>query len=272
MVTGMRNEKIFFYSEDDSVYLETYISEQLGDYTRNAILILPGGTYGTLSKREGEPIAQAFIPYGYNAFVLNYSVGRKRPFPVQLIEVSRAIKHIKDNAKQYHINPDRVFVLGFSAGGHLAASLGTMWDLKKIYEEIDMPYGYNRPTGMMLIYSVINGYETFANQATFCNLLCTDNPKLDDLYTCSVDKNIKQNTVPAFLVHTSNDEMVNVKNSLAMANALEEKGHKFELHIYPDGPHGMALGNAITECGNSRWNNIAVSKWVEQAVLWAKNI
>ena len=120
-------KKIQLDKDDENIYLEAYIADKTEGFTRNAILVIPGGGYGSVcSDREGEPIAMAFMPYGYNAFVLHYSVAsvNKRTFPSQLIEASKAMKHIKDNAKEYNIDPERVFVTGFSAGGHLAATLG----------------------------------------------------------------------------------------------------------------------------------------------------
>ena len=269
----MTHNRIFLDEQDKNIFLDTYISDKISGFTRKAILVIPGGGYGGVcSDREGEPIAQAFIPYGYNAFVLHYSVKRKRPFPAQLIETSKAIKHIKDNAEEYGIDPENVFVVGFSAGGHLAGSIGTMWHRKEIYDAIDMPFGYNKPTGMMLIYPVINGTEKFGHIGSFENLLCTDNPSMESLADTSIDLNVDENTVPAFIMHSSNDEIVNIKNSLAMANALSDRGMKFEMHIYPDAPHGVALGNEITRCGNARWVNSGIAKWIEQAVYWAENL
>ena len=98
-------KKIILDEFDENVFLEAYIAESVGDFVRNAILIIPGGGYSTVcSDREGEPIAMAFMPYGYNAFVLHYSAGKKA-FPAHLIQASMAIKYIRDNAKAYNINP-----------------------------------------------------------------------------------------------------------------------------------------------------------------------
>ena len=200
-----------------------------------------------------------------NAFVLHYSVGIK-PYPQQLIEASIAIKNIRYNSEKYNIDPQKVFVVGFSAGGHLAASLGTMWNKPEIYEAIDMPIGYNKPNGMMLIYPVISSdYHLMS----FKNLLMEDYSD-KKLAECSIEKNVDENSVPAFIMHSSNDQMVNVKNSLRLANALADKGIKFELHIFPDAPHGVALGNQITKCGNNKWEDKSIAKWVECSVEWAE--
>ena len=213
----------------------------------------------------------AFMPYGYNAFVLHYSVGvnSETTFPAQLIQASKAMKYIKDHAEEYNIDPEKVFVVGFSAGGHLAACLGTMWHKQEIYNEIDMQLGYNKPEGVMLIYAVVTGVESYSSNGTFYNLLGTKNPSDLMLFECSIERNIDDRACPAYIVNTANDELVDVRNALLLAGAYASKGIPFELHIYPDGPHGMALGNRITKCGNIRWENQRWEKWIENAVLWA---
>ena len=107
---------------------------------------------------------------------------------------------------------------------------------------------------------------------TFMNLLCNDNPTEDELYECSVENFVTAESSPAFMVHTSNDQVVNVENSLRLAEAYRKAKIKFELHIYPDAPHGMALGNKITKCGVDKFCNDALAKWVEQAAFWADNL
>ena len=262
-------EKIFFDEKDKEAFLEVYAADKIGDFVRNAILVIPGGGYSCVcSDREGEPIAMTFMNYGYNAFVLHYSVNKK-PFPAHLIQASKAMKYIKDNAEKYNINPEKVFTVGFSAGGHLAASLGTMWDKEEIYKEIDMPHGYNKPKGMMLVYPVISSeHHTF----TFNNLLMEENPSEEKLKMCSIENAVSEKSSPAYIVHTSNDQTVNVKNSLVLGDKFASIGIKFEMHIYWDAPHGVALGNKITECGEKKWNDASIAKGIENAVFWAEKI
>lgn len=269
----MINKRIYLCDDNQDVYLDIYIADPIGKFVRSAILVIPGGGYGEVcADREGEPIGMAFMPYGYNAFVLHYSVNRKKVFPAQLIEASLAMKHIKDYAAEYNINPDKIFVTGFSAGGHLAGCLGVMWNNKAIYKVIDMPYEYNKPAGMMLIYPVITGMAEYSHTPSFCNLLGEDMPDKEKLKACSIEQNVSKEAVPLFLVHTSNDQVVDVRNSLCLADKYRDNGIAFEMHIYPDGPHGVALGNEITECGVDRWNNSAIAKWVTDAVIWAKSV
>ncbi len=255
--------------EDETITLDAYVADPYGDNLRKAILVIPGGGYKEIcSDREGEPIALAFLPYGYNAFVLKYSVGRKRPFPAQLIEAAMAIKHIKDNAVEYGIDPDNVFVTGFSAGGHLTGSCGILWKHPAIYEALDMPYGYNKPKGIMPIYPVVNGHE-----GSFKNLWCTDTPTDEQKKQSYLNLHVDKDSAPAFILHTATDEIVPVQDSFDLANAYAKAGVPFELHIYPKGPHGMALANEITAWnGRKEYVNPEIAKWVGMAAAWANNL
>lgn len=259
-------KKIPLDKNDTEAYLECYASYQLGEYKRKAILVIPGGGYGGVSPREAEPVAMAFMPYGYNAFVLHYSC-RTYPFPRQLIQASIAMKHIKDNAEEYGIDPENVFVVGFSAGGHLAGSLATMWDNEEIYKELSIPKGYNKPKGAMLIYPVISDHL-----GSFQNLLLKENLTEDDIKNHSIDAFANENASPMFIFHTSNDSVVNVKNSLDLASKLAEQNIKYEMHIFPDAEHGGSLFNEITSEGKKTWIKPKYAQWVKLATDWAEDI
>ncbi len=265
-------KKIQLSDTDPDVYLETHVPEKMGEYRRKALLVIPGGGYRNLALREGEPIAQAFLPHGFAAFVLHYSVDRKRPFPAQLIEASAAIKHIKENCDSYGIDPESVFVMGFSAGGHLAASVGNLWYLKEIYEAVPMEDGVNKPKGVMLIYPVITAGEEESHTGSIRNLLCTDTPSAEDEKRVSIEKQVSEKSVPTFMMHTVEDATVSVQNSLRMADALTRAGIPYEMHIFPCGQHGMALGNEITAEGHKELVDAPLARWVEMAAAWAERL
>jgi acetyl esterase/lipase len=261
----MKLERIML---DDEAYIDAYIADDLASFTRRALLVIPGGGYcNVCSDREGEPIAHAFLPYGYNAFVLHYHVKMEKAFPTQLIQASRAMKYIKDNAEAFNINPDEVFAIGFSAGGHIAACLGAMWKLPEIYEECDMPYGYNKPRGVMLMYPVI-----FDHLGSFWNLLLTKEPTQEQMDKASPNNYVDSDSSPAFIMHTANDRVVPVFNSIKTAEAYATAGVPFELHIYPDAPHGVSLGNKITSRNIEKHENTAIAEWVRHAAVWADGI
>ena len=262
----MRFERIML--DDDSGYVDAYIADPISNFTRKALLVIPGGGYSQVcSNREGEPIAQAFIPYGYNAFVLHYYTGKEKPFPIQLIQATKAVKLIKDNAEEFGIDSEAIFAVGFSAGGHLAASLGALWKLPELYDAVEMSYGYNKLTGVMLIYPVINNHK-----GSFKNLLATDEPTAEMIAKVSIDKHIDADSSPAFIMHTANDQVVNINNALDASRAYANAGVPFELHVYPDAPHGVALGNKITKKGVEKFENSAIAEWVKHAAVWADSI
>lgn len=266
----MRFEKIPLSEGNAQVYLEAYIADPIQPFTRKALLVIPGGGYSKVcADREGEPIAMAFLPYGYNAFVLHYTVDRVHTFPTQLIEVAKAIKHIKDHAQEYNIDPENLFTVGFSAGGHLSACAGTMWKLDAVQQAVDMPYGYNKPKGTMLIYPVISGAY---HNLSFKHLWATETPTPEQLAATSIENHVDADSAPAFILHTANDQVVNIGNALVAANAYANAGVPFELHVYPDAPHGVALGNAITSHGHDYWEKPAIAEWVRLAAYWADTL
>jgi len=258
--------------DDPSVTLTAYIADERRP-TRDAMLVIPGGGYTCVcADREGEPIALAFLAAGLNAFVLQYSIGAKAVFPRPLVDASLAMQHIRTHAEEYHIHPDRVFVSGFSAGGHLAASLGTFWHLDSVKEALpDMPEGMNRPTGTVLCYPVLTGGPK-AHKGSFYQILGTKTPTEEELDRYSIEKHIDERTSPAFIMHTAADQIVPVENALYTAQAMAAAKVPFELHIYPEGPHGIALGNFQTSRGNPHWEDAEVEKWVSHAVAWMKKI
>ena len=268
----MDTQKIFLRQDDKDVTLTTYIANK-GENKCDAILVLPGGGYTHLCvDREGEPVALEFAKRGFNAFVLEYSVGEKASAFRPLIDASLAMAYIKRHSDEFNINPDRVFVAGFSAGGHLAASLGTMWNSEVVYKNTDIKHGENKPKGMMPLYPVVTSNENETHIGSFKTLLGKDNPTRDELDIFSLEKHVSEDTVPAFIAATATDPTVPVHSSLYLAIALAKKNIPFELHIYPKGPHGLALGTSATSNGNPNLEYDRFAHWVEDACAWIKEV
>lgn len=263
----MKYEVIRLREDDPDVTLTTYVQDENWK-KRDAILVIPGGGYGCVcSDREGEPIALAFTARGVNAFVLNYSVGAKALFPRPLADAFLAMAYIRDHAEEYCIDPERVFCVGFSAGGHLAASLGTFWHLQSALDMAGVSSDRTRPAGMILCYAVLSAGE-MAHKGSFYNILGTTTPTDGQLDLYSIEKHIDDRTVPAFFMHTADDAVVPVQNALLTAQAMADKKRPFELHIYPHGPHGVALGDWQTGRGNAGWDDASIAEWVGSAVRW----
>lgn len=253
--------------------LTTYVHVQAEDCPhppRAAMLVLPGGGYAFCSSREAEPIALAYANAGMNAYVLDYSVKEKAKFPQPLLEASRAMKYIRDHAKEDNTDPTRVFVIGFSAGGHLASALATRWHHAEIQTAAGVTGEENKPTGAILSYAVINGGTT-RHVGTFVNLSGSPDPSEEVRMQLSNDLQVDANTPPCFLWHTADDPVVPVQNSLLMASALTEQKIPYELHIFPHGPHGLSLCNEETSVGNPDLISPSVGEWLPLSLTWLRS-
>ena len=241
--------------------MDTYVLN--GQKTRGAVLICPGGGYGMTSEREAEPIAMQFNAAGYHAFVLYYCVApAKHPQP--LLDVSRAMCIIRENAEEWKVNAEKIAVCGFSAGGHLAASLGVHWNKSYLSEFEGIKAGKNKPNALILSYPVITSGE-YAHRGSFNNLLGAEPGEL--LQEMSLEHQIDTHTPDTFLWHTFDDGAVPVENSLLFAKGLRKKNIPFELHIYPEGPHGLSLATNETDPGNmGSYPNVAT--WMNLCIQW----
>lgn len=242
------------YILDETVYPEN-------PRRRPAVIILPGSGYVKCCPREGEPVAVMYNAAGYHAFVLYYSCA-PNVFPAALKELSDAVKLVRKNAEKWNIDPNKIAVCGFSAGGHLAASLGTLWNKE---EAIKCENEENRPNALILGYPVITSEKDAANIDSFISLL---GDKKDDekmLSYLSLENQVSKDTPPAFIFHTLNDTCVPAENSLMFAEALKKHSIPFELHIFPNGPHGLAT--ATLETYNTD-EYIQVSAWTKLSVRW----
>lgn len=241
--------------------LDTYVLS--GEKVRGAIVICPGGGYCFTSDREAEPIATQFAAAGYHAFVVNYSVAPNR-YPQALFDLTRAVCIVREHAEEWRVDPERIMVGGFSAGGHLAASLGVFWNRPFLQTLPRMQPGKNRPNALMLAYPVITSGE-WAHTGSFDTLLgsCEDSPLRREM---ALETQVGSHTPPAFLWHTFDDGGVPVQNSLLFASALAAHSVPFELHIYPHGEHGLSL--ATKEVCEEESPHVAT--WVGLCLRWMR--
>lgn len=227
-----------------NVTLTAYIQGVGGEFPniskRPAILVLPGGGYRMCSDREADPVAFAYLQAGFQTFVLRYSVG-DITWPMPLEDYEQAMELIRSKAEEWNLYADKVAVIGFSAGGHLAASAATI--------------ARNKPNAAILGYPVTEGPIVKACLATAPDL---------------VDK-VDSKTAPCFLFATRTDNIVPISNTLNFASALDKHGIIFETHIYSYGPHGFSVGNSSVMAPNAVISPRA-NGWVTDSVQWLKEV
>ena len=230
---------------------------------RPCLLICPGGGYRGVSPREGEPIAFHFLPEGYNVFVLEYSVAPNR-FPTQLREVAAAMELIYQNAAQWRCDTDKIAIMGFSAGGHLAAHYTNGYN----WPEVREMFPESKPVNASLLcYPVITADPKHAHLGSFQNLLGTEVLTSQEQLRFSCENMVSDQTPPTFLWHTRKDQAVPVMNTLLYAQALAENNVPFAIHIYPEGWHGLATVDSVTN--DELRPAVAHAKdWLDAASKW----
>lgn len=217
------------------------MSPKLGIDRRPAVIITPGGGYQYCSDREADPVAFPYLKAGYHAFILRYSVGKDAVWPNPLTDFDQAIALLRDNADEWQIIPDRIAVIGFSAGGHLAAAAATM--------------AVNRPNAAII------GYGVVGNDVKGCNASAPDT-------TLFVDRN----TCPCFLFSSRTDALVPVENSVQFMMALCKANIAFESHIYAFGPHGFSTCEPSVQNMHAEPHCERIPNWVADSVGWLRDV
>jgi len=231
-------------TETGSPSLQLYPTKDTEGHTRAAVVICPGGGYGGLAKdHEGNQPAQWFNGQGVSAYVLQYRLGSQgHHYPTQLADVQRAIRWVRANAEAQGIDPNRIAVMGFSAGGHLASMAATLFD-EKAYEPGDAIDEVSaRPDFAILCYPVISFDRAVTHGGSRKNLLGPGRDGDDELAKkLSSENNVTGKTPPTFLFQTDADTAVPAENAVRFYLALRAKKVPAEMHIYQDGPHGVGL-------------------------------
>lgn len=294
----MKTTVIQLYENREDVTLTTYILEDspelLRGKTRPAVIICPGGGYFSCSDREAEPVALKFASMGYHTFVLRYSVygeegmahlmegispKEESQYPNAMREVGKSMLIIREHAKEWLVDTDRIAVCGFSAGAHNAAMYATNWQ-----EDIISGYFHEdkekfRPAAAILGYT-LSDYLFMKESVKECNpmdqaffagsntsYMGTPSPDDEMLEKVSPARHVTKHTPPTFLWATSQDTLVPVQHSILMANALADHKIPFEMHIFEEGPHGLALATqASAEAKSQIYPDAA--KWADLAGCW----
>lgn len=238
-----------------------------GTATGASLVICPGGGYGHLAKHEGAGYAQFFVNHGITAFVLKYRLGSDGyRDPAMLQDAARAVRLVRSRAAEWSLDPNRVGIVGSSAGGHLASTLMTHWKAGDLEASDPVERVSSRPDLGILCYPVIS-MGPLTHEGSRRNLLGED-PAPDRIESLSNEKQVSTNTPPCFIWHTVEDKTVKVENSLEFAMALRRAQVPFELHLYEKGGHGMGLGRSeVTSSGLHPWT-VDCLRWLgEQGFL-----
>jgi len=212
--------------------------------TGTGVIICPGGSYRALAvDHEGLQVARWLNSLGVTAFVLRYRLGPRYHHPVELGDAQRAIRTVRSRAAEYALRPDRIGVMGFSAGGHLAATTGTHFDAGQAGSADPIERAGSRPDFLVLCYPVISFTTPYTHRGSLQNLL-GDNPDPKLVESLSNELQVTAQTPPAFLFHTTTDATVPPENSVLFYLALRRAGVAAELHVYERGQHGLGLAPA----------------------------
>ncbi len=220
---------------------------------RPAILVCPGGGYLYCSPREGEPVALSYAARGFHAFVLTYSTARDAGGNQPLQEVSWAIGYIREHAEEWNIDPEKIAVCGFSAGGHLALSAGLLAE--------------NKPNAMILGYPATSAPNLPGADFMLKLLEGREDVTDEDAKKYDLVAQVTEDAPPMFLVATAEDILTSMC-SMPLAQAYNKLGLKFEMHIFQYGPHGYSLGNEVTADGSAEMLEPQFAQWQELSVQW----
>jgi len=224
----------------------------------SAVVICPGGGYQNLAMdKEGYQIARWFNSLGIQAFVLQYRLGPRYRHPVELEDAQRAMRTVRAKAAEYRVSPDRIGIMGFSAGGHLASTAGTHFDVGNPAAADPIDRVSSRPDFLVLCYPVVS-MGPFTHSGSLHNLL-GDNPDPKLVEYLSNELQVTPQTPPTFLFHTTDDGAVPVENSFMFYAALHKAGVPAEMHLYEHGPHGVGL--SATDQALATWPSL-LANWL----------
>lgn len=262
-------EKIDLYG-DHRVMLYTYIPHWTtvpGHYPkRGGVVVLPGGAYVVHGNCEGEPVAMDFAAAGFNAYLLKYSLAPYAAFPNSAADVCRALKLIRQRAEDFHQDTDKLALCGFSAGGHVAACVGTMWNRSDLLERSGCRGEEGKPNALILGYPCITAdlqgqadmYENLKGRYTL--------EELGEM--ASAEKWVGAHTPPVFLWNMYRDKLVPVEHGIKLMAALAAHDVPFECHTYMEGNHGIGPGTRAASLGDPERDIPHAARWFADCKEW----
>jgi acetyl esterase/lipase len=271
-------EEVVYLSDDRVATLTAHLfevpSENARDWTpqkRPAILIIPGGGYSYCSVREGAPVSLTFNKAGYQAFVLRYHCGNASAYPTPLVESAQACAYIRNHSEEYRLDADKIAVLGFSAGGHLAALLGSSWHRRSLEELTGLQVREMKPNAVLLGYPLVNLQPYIErliagdqNIPPVGAMLAAYAPHSDPLALVSAL------TPPTFLFHTLGDKVILPAETIEYVQTLMKNDVVCEYHEFSEGEHGLSTADSLTCYG--RVYPTRVHHWVPLAIAWLNEL
>ncbi|MDR2559143.1 MAG: alpha/beta hydrolase [Oscillospiraceae bacterium] len=261
--------KTFFLNNERTAYVRAFVLSRIEEipwtHARPAVVIFPGGGYEYCSDKEAEPLAMRYVAEGFNAFILNYTCGKK--YPAAFTNAAYAMFKIKARADEFGIDKDKIAVVGASAGGHLAGCLATMWSDTGIVRVIGCEPDDIKPSAAVLCYPVISGV-TSPHKSSFA-ILAGDDANQATLSRLSLENRVTPKTPPIFLWCTADDSSVSAHNSIVMAKACVSNNVPVEMHMYDSGPHG--LSDCSKGAGaNEKYFNNPCAGWIDLSVKFLR--
>lgn len=285
------NANLYTYILDKEISTDVYKK-------RPAVIIIPGGSYLFTATKEGEAVATRFLSKGYHTFVLRYStyfkdsirdindpppINKQSHYPLQLLELMESIRIIKENADEWYIDIDNIFVLGFSAGGHLTASIGTKWDAPSLLDKFQNIAGnidFFKPKGIVLGYPMLNvenlkmnmienGGQTgefqsrYVNQALFGN----EDPSNEQEYDLTIKNHVRADMPPVLLWQTTDDPLTKSADATEFVLEMIKKDVTCEYHLFEHGKHGLAVSDK-TYAKTEDDINVEVAEWLNLTFNW----
>ncbi len=259
-------------NNDFTPRLSTYFpenSEELDSKRKHPlVLICPGGGYAMKAFREAEPVALKLNALGFHTCVLDYSVA-PMDFPAAFLDLCEAMHYVRSHAEESHIAAEDITVAGFSAGGHLAASLGVWWNSGLAQQYLPYAAQELKPNRLLLCYPVISSGK-YRHDGSIANVLGPRHDTAENREFVSLEKQVTKDVPPAFIWHTFEDEVVPIQNTLLFASALAEHGVSFEYHVFTKGCHGLSLASPITATADGGMVQEECTPWPELFARWCK--
>lgn len=278
--------ELFDCKRDDVKATLTVYNYNEGEFApmekRPAAIVCPGGAYFFLCEREAEPVAREFAKNGVRPFLLEYSVVPNK-FPAALMEVAQAVRYVREHSEELGVDKDRIIVSGSSAGGHLAASIGTLWNEPFLSEALDVSAELIKPNGIILSYPVITAGE-YTHLDSLVNLVGDHTlegdgerreftEKQEYFRYISLEKQVDGDSAKTFIWTTVDDTLVPMENSLLFVKALRDARVPVEFHLFPYADHGMSLANEEASRDEQKRDvDPYIARWFPWAIEWIRKM